>query len=196
MLKFRTMRADAEAPSPARAGTRPRGAVQDPRRPADPCRPCAAPVLADDPQTRTCSAAMSLVGPCPPRCATTTARAVHRAPSRPPGMTGPGRSPAAEPRFDDLVRPTSITSSTGRSGRHLDPAQDGACRPRPPGAYSSVEGGRISPSSARGRTYEDRADRGRLRRRGDEFKHVPVHTDQHYDRELSEIFLETRRRRS
>jgi UDP-N-acetylglucosamine 2-epimerase (non-hydrolysing) len=29
-----------------------------------------------------------------------------------------------------------------------------------------------------------------LRRRGDEFEHVLVHTDQHYDRELSEIFLE------
>jgi UDP-N-acetylglucosamine 2-epimerase (non-hydrolysing) len=29
-----------------------------------------------------------------------------------------------------------------------------------------------------------------LRRRGDEFEHVLVHTDQHYDRELSQIFLE------
>ena len=29
-----------------------------------------------------------------------------------------------------------------------------------------------------------------LRRRGDEFEHVLVHTDQHYDPELSEIFLE------
>jgi UDP-N-acetylglucosamine 2-epimerase (non-hydrolysing) len=29
-----------------------------------------------------------------------------------------------------------------------------------------------------------------LRRRGDEFEHVLVHTGQHYDRELSEIFLE------
>jgi UDP-N-acetylglucosamine 2-epimerase (non-hydrolysing) len=29
-----------------------------------------------------------------------------------------------------------------------------------------------------------------LRRRGDEFEHILVHTDQHYDRELSEIFLE------
>jgi UDP-N-acetylglucosamine 2-epimerase (non-hydrolysing) len=29
-----------------------------------------------------------------------------------------------------------------------------------------------------------------LRRRGDEFEHVLVHTDQHYDRELSEIFFE------
>jgi UDP-N-acetylglucosamine 2-epimerase (non-hydrolysing) len=29
-----------------------------------------------------------------------------------------------------------------------------------------------------------------LRRRGDEFEHVLVHTDQHYDRELSKIFLE------
>jgi UDP-N-acetylglucosamine 2-epimerase (non-hydrolysing) len=29
-----------------------------------------------------------------------------------------------------------------------------------------------------------------LRRRGDEFEHVLVHTDQHYDRELSHIFLE------
>jgi UDP-N-acetylglucosamine 2-epimerase (non-hydrolysing) len=29
-----------------------------------------------------------------------------------------------------------------------------------------------------------------LRRRGDEFEHVLVHTEQHYDRELSQIFLE------
>src|SRR5881396_2486284 len=29
-----------------------------------------------------------------------------------------------------------------------------------------------------------------LARRGDEFEHVLVHTGQHYDRELSEIFLE------
>src|SRR2546427_1000017 len=29
-----------------------------------------------------------------------------------------------------------------------------------------------------------------LQRRGDEFEHVLVHTGQHYDRELSEIFLE------
>jgi UDP-N-acetylglucosamine 2-epimerase (non-hydrolysing) len=29
-----------------------------------------------------------------------------------------------------------------------------------------------------------------LRRRSDEFEHVLVHTDQHYDRELSEVFLE------
>jgi UDP-N-acetylglucosamine 2-epimerase (non-hydrolysing) len=29
-----------------------------------------------------------------------------------------------------------------------------------------------------------------VRRRGDEFEHVLVHTDQHYDRELSQIFLE------
>ena len=31
---------------------------------------------------------------------------------------------------------------------------------------------------------------GELTRRGDEFEHVLVHTGQHYDRELSEIFLE------